>query len=331
MKPSGIPLAMRDAFLAELHRRMAVRSDLFFLSADFGSPRLDAIREDYPDRFVNVGIAEQNLINISLGLALEGFCVFAFAIAPFLSMRCFEQIRVDLAIHAPQRPINVNLLGVGAGMSYDVSGPTHHCLEDLSILRTLPGLEIHSPADAPTAVALVDGALARAVPKYFRMDGKPLPSLAEQVAPEEVHRGFRVLRQGHWLILATGFMVHRALAVASGFAPGTVGVVDLFGIRPFDEAALIAQLRQARGILTLEEGFIGAGGLDASIGQLLRQAGTHIPLDCMGVVGGYLFDQGGREVLHAQAGLALSDISARLSAVIRRWDPAASLEHPHEP
>ena len=86
-------VAMRDAFLGEIHARMAERPEIFFLSADFGSPRLDAIRRDYPERFVNVGIAEQNLVNLSLGLALEGFCVFAYAIAPLL---------LDDRRHAPQ-------------------------------------------------------------------------------------------------------------------------------------------------------------------------------------------------------------------------------------
>ena len=100
---------------------------IFFVSADFGSPVLDDIRADFPDRFLNVGIAEQNLINVSAGLALEGFTVFAYAIAPFITMRCFEQLRVNLALLSEVRDMNVNLIGVGAGYSYVVSGPTHQC------------------------------------------------------------------------------------------------------------------------------------------------------------------------------------------------------------
>ena len=94
---SAKPLAMRDAFLERIWRAMVEDKKIFFTCADFGSPVLDKIRADFPDRFVNVGIAEQNLINVSAGLALEGYTVFAYAIAPFITMRCYEQIRVSLA------------------------------------------------------------------------------------------------------------------------------------------------------------------------------------------------------------------------------------------
>ena len=115
--------AMRDAFLERLIPRMETNRGIFFLTGDFGSPVLDTIRDRFPDRFVNVGIAEQNLINVASGLALEGHAVYAYAIAPFITMRCLEQVRVNLAIMSQLRPMNVNLIGVGAGCSYSLSGP----------------------------------------------------------------------------------------------------------------------------------------------------------------------------------------------------------------
>jgi len=90
--------AMRDALIEGLLKRMSQHEDIFFLSADFGAPALDEIRDRYPQRFINVGIAEQNLINLATGLALEGFKVFAYAIAPFLTMRAYEQIRTNISI-----------------------------------------------------------------------------------------------------------------------------------------------------------------------------------------------------------------------------------------
>ena len=110
-------LPMRDVFLERIFQEMGSDDSIFFVSADFGSPVLDKIRDDFSDRFINVGVAEQNLINISAGLALEGFSVFAYAIAPFITMRCYEQIRVSLALLSEVRPMNVNLIGVGAGYS----------------------------------------------------------------------------------------------------------------------------------------------------------------------------------------------------------------------
>jgi len=141
-------LVMRDVFLKNILHSMERNKDIFFVTADFGSPVLDDIRAKYPDRFLNVGIAEQNLINISCGLALEGYRVFAYAIAPFITMRCYEQIRINLALLSNVRPLNVTLIGVGAGYSYVVSGPTHQCYEDISIMRSLPNINIYSPSDS---------------------------------------------------------------------------------------------------------------------------------------------------------------------------------------
>src|SRR4030043_1921021 len=141
------PRVLRDIFIEKIHKKMETDESIFFLSADFGSPALDSLRDEFKNRFINVGIAEQNLINVASGLALEGYTVYAYAIAPFLTMRAYEQIRQNLAISSQIRPVNVNLIGVGAGLSYDVTGPTHHCLEDACIMRVLPNFVVFSPAD----------------------------------------------------------------------------------------------------------------------------------------------------------------------------------------
>src|SRR3990170_1471730 len=166
---------MRDVFIEEIYNRMHEDKNIFFLSADFGSPKLDKLRVDFKDRFINVGIAEQNLINISTGLALEGFTVYAYAIAPFLTMRAYEQIRVNLSLHAQLKEINLNLIGVGAGLSYDVTGPTHHCLEDICIMNVLPNFVLFSPSDYVSVERFVDYSVQVKMPKYIRLDGKAQP------------------------------------------------------------------------------------------------------------------------------------------------------------
>ena len=112
---------MRDALIEGIYRRMHDDRQIYFLSADMGAPILDKLRVDFKDRFINVGIAEQNLVNVAAGLALEGFTVYAYAIAPFL-LRSYEQIRVNLALSSQVRELNVNIIGVGAGVSYDIRG-----------------------------------------------------------------------------------------------------------------------------------------------------------------------------------------------------------------
>jgi transketolase len=299
------PRAMRDALLASLHRAMQTDSDIFFVTADFGSPVLDAIRADRPDRFINVGIAEQNLINVSAGLALEGFTVFAYAIAPFITMRCFEQIRVNLALLSEVRRLNVNLLGVGAGYSYVVSGPTHQCYEDLTLMRALPNMQVLSPADHIAAAALVSRCRVRSGPKYVRLDAQVLPVLYDE-SDFTLDDGFRVHSTGGSVcLIATGYMVHTALKVAQRLArAGTpVGVVDLFDISGFDEDKLVKLLSAYHGVVTLEEGFAGRGGLDAMMFDLVARRNVPVRVRNVGVSRGYRFELGSREQLHEQVGI----------------------------
>jgi transketolase len=184
------PIAMRDAFLERIWQAMATDEKIFFVSADFGSPVLDKIRAQFPDRFTNVGVAEQNMINVSAGLALEGYKVFAYAIAPFITMRCYEQIRVNLALLSEVRPMNVSLIGVGAGYSYVMSGPTHQCYEDLTLMRVLANMGVLSPADHVTAAALFDQCVAKPGLKYLRFDAQVLPVVYETIVPD-VARGYK--------------------------------------------------------------------------------------------------------------------------------------------
>jgi transketolase len=299
------PLAMRDALLDRIWRAMAEDPEIFFSCADFGSPILDKIRADFPEHFVNVGIAEQNLINVSAGLALEGYTVFAYAIAPFITMRCYEQIRVSLALLSEVRPINVNLIGVGAGYSYVVSGPTHQCYEDITLMRAMPNFQVLSPADHVSAGALFDRCINSKRPKYLRLDAQVLPVLYEAGEPDP-DAGFHLHRSaGTVCLVATGYMLHTALKVADNLAAAghSVGVIDLFDISNFAADDLQAVLSSYAGIVTLEEGFRGRGGVDALIFEFIARRGLSARMWNIGVEGAYRFELGSREELHEQAGI----------------------------
>jgi len=293
---------MRDLFIETLCNRMACNQNIWFLAADLGSPALDRMRQEFPDRCLNVGIAEQNLINVATGLALEGQTVYGYAIAPFISMRAYEQVRVNLSISSQIRPVNVNLIGVGGGVSYQVSGPTHHCLEDLSIMRLLPNMTVFSPSDAALAAAFVDYSLARQSPKYLRFDGKALPVLYENVSQELLATGFCELVPGEDVCLvSTGYMTQRAVNAAK--VHGGIGVVDLFMIKPFDQEKLFAALSKYRHVITMEEAFINGGGLDSAIASLLTERRSTITLDRVGFNDRYVFELGSRDQLHKLNGM----------------------------
>jgi transketolase len=299
------PLAMRDVLLDRIWQAMAHDQKIFFTSADFGSPVLDKIRADFPDRFVNVGIAEQNLINVSAGLALEGYTVFAYAIAPFITMRCYEQIRVSLALLSEVRPMNINLIGVGAGYSYVVSGPTHQCYEDITLMRALPNFRVLSPADHVSAGSLFDRCVSTKGPKYLRFDAQVLPVIYDDGAPD-LDVGFHVHRRGERVcLMATGYMLHTALKVANDLAAlgHSVGVIDLFDISDFAADQLETVLSTYAGIVTLEEGFRGRGGVDSMMFEFIARRGLNSRMLNIGVEGGYRFELGSRAELHEQVGI----------------------------
>jgi transketolase len=302
------PRAMRDAFLERTWQAMANDDKIFFTSADFGSPVLDKIRSDFPNRFVNVGIAEQNLINVSAGLALEGYKVFAYAIAPFITMRCYEQVRVSLALLSEVRPMNINLIGVGAGYSYVVSGPTHQCYEDITLMRALPNFQVLSPSDHVTAAALFDRCHTTVGPKYLRFDAQVLPVLYDDKIPE-MELGFHEhLRGDKICLVATGYMLHTALKVAHELALEgiNVGVIDLFDLARFSAEEFEEKIAPYTGIVTMEEGFRGRGGIDSMFFEFLARRGINKKLLNLGVEGGYRFELGSREELHEMVGIGPS-------------------------
>lgn len=293
---------MRDALIGRIYERMREDDRIFFLSADMGAPVLDRLRADFKDRFVNVGIAEQNLVNVATGLALEGYAVYGYAIAPFL-MRPYEQIRVNLALSSQVREINVNLMGVGAGVSYDVSGPTHHCFEDLTIMRALPNVAVCAPSDWVVAERFVDYSLAVKTPKYIRLDGKPQPRIYEDGWAIDFRRGFHEIARGDRLcLITTGYMTQMAYRILRELADPSVGLVDLFLLKPFDEKALLETIGRYGAVATLEEAFIGKGGLDSLVMSLLNDHGLNIPLKRFGFRDEYVFKFGTRDFLYGQSG-----------------------------
>ncbi|SCY20888.1 transketolase [Nitrosospira sp. Nl5] len=318
------PRAMRDTLLEATYEAMLRDSGIFFVTADFGSPVIDKIRTDCSARFVNVGIAEQNLINVSAGLALEGFKVFAYAIAPFITMRCYEQIRVNLSLLSEVRPINVNLIGVGAGYSYVVSGPTHQCYEDLTVMRALPNMRIFSPADQVVAAALPALCLDSNGPKYLRLDAQVLPVLYE-ISPA-LDSGFHVHRKGDKIcLIATGYMVHTALKVADKLAASglSVGVVDLFDLCSFSEDKLQSMLASYQGVVTMEEGFRGRGGMDAMMFDYIARRGINVRMFNIGVEGGYRFELGERSVLHEKVGIGVESVTGSVERFERTFSASS--------
>ena len=306
-------IGMRDAFFEDLYEIARKDKNVVLISADNGAPTLDRFWKDLPDQCFTVGIAEQQMIGMAAGMAFEGKKVYAYAIAPFVTTRVHEQNKLDIC--AMNLPV-VNV-GVGAGYAYDIMGPSHHTVEDISIMRALPNMKIHSPADSICAKALARISYEDPSPQYIRFDRAGIPALYEG-RTLDFNQGMAEARPGgrDLVIIATGIMVHQALRVAEelGGRGLDVGVVDLYRIKPVNEALLFQVVGRTPRIVTLEEHLL-SGGMGSSIAEIFVDHGVTTPMLRIGQDDRFVFDYGGRQVIWKKYGLDVPGISSK----ILRW------------
>ena len=303
-------ISLRDAFWNRLYELAILDRNIIVVTADMGAPALDKFKRDLSSQFVDVGIAEQQAIAVASGLALSGKKVFAYAIAPFITLRCYEHIRVNLAGMC----LPVTLVGVGAGFSYDDSGPTHHTFEDVSVLRILPHFQINNISDNAMASAFADISCGLKGPNYVRLDRQALPDIYKN--GQDFSRGFAVLKQGKGdFIIATGNMTHCALEVASKLKNkfANLGVIDLYSL-PINEKPFLNEIRGAGKIITLEEHTL-PGGFGSAVCELLSDNNLHIPLKRMGLdlSKGYCYKYGGRKNIQSIFGLDAENVASSVS------------------
>lgn len=244
-----------------------------------GSSNLVGFRAEFPDRLINVGIAEQDLVGVGAGLANGGLIPFVSAAAPFLTGRALEQIKADLAYSRAK----VILCGQSPGMAYGELGPTHHSIEDLSWLRAVADLPVVVPADPAQTRAAVRWAAAHDGPSYLRIPRFPVPEVTVPGTPFDTGRSIQMTGGEDVTVIAAGTLVSRALRAAELLAGEGIRarVVNMPFIEPLDAAAVLAAARQTGGIVTAEEATV-TGGLGAAVATLVAQAHP-CPMRILGV------------------------------------------------
>jgi transketolase len=261
-----------------------------------GSSNLVAFREEFPDRLINVGIAEQDLVGVGAGLANGGLIPFVSAAAPFLTGRALEQIKADCAYSNA----HVVLCGQSPGMAYGELGPTHHSIEDLSWTRAIDNLRVAVPADPAQTRAAVRWAIENPGPIYLRIPRFKVPAVTPAGAPFGPATSVRLTDGDDVTVIAAGTMVSRAREAAERLADDGIGlrVVNMSFVDPLDEAAVLDAARETRGIVTAEEGIV-SGGLGAAVASLVVQHDP-VPMRILGVTGfaptgsaGFLLDHFG--------------------------------------
>lgn len=301
--------AMRDAFFNEIYSYARENRDIVILSADFSAPSLDQFRLNLPSQYIFTGISEQNMMLLAAGMALEGKRPICYAIAPFITMRCFEQTR----LYASGMDLPITLVGVGAGTAYDDSGYTHHALEDIALMRTLPHMRIVQPCDNRDAVQAAEYAASARHPLYIRMDRYGVDAL--YTGERNLETGLSVVSAPRPVtLLASGSMVRVALEARDRLrAQGRdAGVLNANAI-PLEPEAFRRAMEPVRVLVTLEEHVL-PGGLGSHVLELAGDLGLTVQIKRLGfdLSKGYIEEFGGRDYFYRKYHM---DAAAVLKAV----------------
>lgn len=271
---------MRTAIIEEVYEIMKKNKESYFLTGDLGYNTLEKIEKDFPTRFINVGIAEQNMIGIASGLALSGKKVFVYSIIPFLIMRCFEQIRNDICYHN----LDVTLLGSGSGLTYGILGSTHFALEDLAILRPLPNMTIFSPADEMDARLGIRYSANFHNPLYVRIGLREEKKVHQNPYNFKFGKGEIIQKGKDFVFFVTGTLMDEVIQAAKFFKEEkniTSTIVDIHTIKPLDKDLIIKESKNKKMIFTVEEhGKIG--GLGSAVSEVISSSKVPVNLTIIG-------------------------------------------------
>ncbi len=313
--PSLEKKATRDGYGDALLALGREREDIVVLDADLsGSTKTNKFAEAFPDRFFNVGVAEQNLVGVAAGLALSGLTPFASTFAMFLAGRAWEIVRNSVAYPG----LNVKLVASHAGLTVGEDGASHQIIEDISLMRTIPGMRVFVPSDYPETVQIIRHVAAQPGPYYVRTGRSNVPVLARSDSYRFAEGRGEVRRRGKDVsIIACGVMVHEADQAAELLAAeGTEAtVVNMASIKPID-AALIKKLASETGAFVTAEEHNVLGGLGSAVAEVLGDE-SPAPLTRIGVQD--KFGQSGTaDALLDAYGMRAKDIVAAARAILKR-------------
>ncbi len=271
---------LRGAFSNKILAEAKKDKDIVVVCTDSrGSASLGSYPSELPEQFVEMGIAEQNSVTVSGGMAAMGKKVYAIGPASFYSMRSAEQVKVDMAYSHN----NVKVIGISGGISYGALGATHHSLQDIALMRAIPNLIVEIPSDASQMTGLVDAMLATETPAYIRVGRGGVPVIYPEGIQVEIGKAVKHGDGKDVGIIACGQMVWRALEAAKLLEAEGIHatVLDMHTIKPLDEKAILDLAKETGCILTVEEHSL-YGGLGAAVAEVLVQ-NTPVPMKIMGI------------------------------------------------
>jgi transketolase len=305
---------MRGAFFRALMQVAEQDSNVHLLVGDIGFGVVEPFTERFPDRFLNVGVAEQNMTGIAAGMALSGKTVFTYSIANFPTLRCLEQVRNDVCYHKA----NVKIVAVGGGFAYGALGMTHHAIEDLAILRALPEMTVIAPADPLETERATCAIAAQPGPCYLRLGRAGEPSIHSEPIDFEIGKAIRVREGDDITLISTGGLLATALEVARSIASRgfQARVLSMHTLKPLDVEAVLAAARETRAIVTLEEHSL-IGGLGSAVAEVLAESSdVRVAFKRIGAPSALARLVGGQEFLRDANGLSVRAVLQSVESLL---------------
>ena len=305
---------MRTAFIQTLVQIAERDERVWLLVGDLGFGVVTPFVERFPQRFVNAGVAEQNMTGVAAGMALCGKVVFTYSIANFPTLRCVEQIRNDVCYHNA----DVKIVCVGGGLAYGAVGVTHHATEDIAILRALPNMTVVAPGDPVEA-----GLATRAVvnwpgPCYLRLGRTGEPRIHQSEVDFQIGKAITVREGSDLTLIATGGLLCNAVQVAEQLSQQGIQprVLSMHTIKPLDAEAVLAAARETAAIVTIEEHSV-IGGLGGAVAEVLIEADQRPRyFKRIGLNDTFSSVVGDQEYLRAQYGLDMAGILNTVQSVL---------------
>jgi len=294
----------RDIFINEVKKKMEKDKDIYFLSADFGAAALDEIRFKFKKNFIHCGISEQAMLDIATGLALKGKKVFVYAMAPFISLRCLEQIKCGPGLMS----LPICIISVGIGLGYADSGPTHYANEDFSCLRSVLGINIYTIADNFTAKTIGKKLASKAEFSYVRLDRNFSNDLNKNT--NQIKNGFRVFgkfSKKSKIIVTHGYLTH----MCNKIVKKNIFLIELIHSKPISKK-LIKFFSNNSKVYVFDEQNIN-GNLSSALFEFLSEKKIFPKINNFSLPEKYIYENGGRSYLLDKYGFSERKILKALS------------------
>lgn len=308
---------MRNQFVRTLCEMAKEDNEITLITGDLGFGVLTSFWENYPERFINAGIAEQNMTSVAAGMALEGKKVFTYSIANFTTLRCLEQIRNDAAYHNA----NVNIVSVGGGFSYGALGMSHHATEDLAILRALPNVTVFAPGDPIETMAVTKAATDINGTCYIRLGKGKEPNIHTKIIDDfQVGKALKITDGNQICIFSTGAILSEAFKAANNLNERGISTAlySFPTVKPIDKEIIIECAQKYKCIITIEEHNI-IGGFGSSVAEVISEIkGEHAYLKKIGLNDTYSSVVGSQQYLRKYYGICSETIEKIADELIEK-------------